>query len=453
MTPIKVLVAAICAATLPTFSLAQAQFQRGMIWEDNRYNSIPVYYGNSPALPASKSLRVYYPKVVIQPKSDFTDVAWAAIWNARTAAEAIACNQIDPLKIREMAFAPAYNYTIVRKQPDCYAPVSLIDILESMVRNGTPYFSEFREFCATEIPVEAVPLANTKKLSGYYKLFNPSDIANVKELSVKNAIAANGAVVVGMICPPSFQMAQDVWTPRETKPDQQYGGHTVCVVGYDNTKFGGAFEVINTWGKEWGKEGFTWIKYKDFADYVQYGFGLFQLGSSACSVPFEASVKFKMLNGEEMSAQIEGAAGQYKFARSYPSGTTFTIEMSSTIPGYIYSFGVDPSSTVFPLYPRLSTTLPISFTTLRAPDDMPAITLTDPPGKNSVYFIFSPFEIDISKALAKLKGRRVITPTDVQSALGSMSTEPVTWDEAALSFTGKLTGPVVMQVVLDQTRK
>lgn len=451
MTPWRIAVAIVLTATLNTF--AQSQFQRGMIWEDNRYNVLPVRYGAASAFPSSRSLRMFYPKVVIQPKTDFTDVAWAAAWNARTAAEAIACNQTDPIKIIDSAFAPAYNYAIVRKQPDCYAPVSLIDMLESMVRNGTPYFSEFREFCAPEIPVEAVPLANSKKLSGFYKLFNTSDAMNIKVQSVKSAIVSNNAVVVGMICPPSFQMAQDFWTPRESKPDQQYGGHALCVVGYDDTKFGGAFEVINTWGKTWGREGFTWIRYKDFADYAQYGFGLFQVGSSACNVKFEGSAIFKLLSGEEMHAEVDGAQGQYRFTNTYPSGTTFTIEMSSTTAGYVYSFGVEPGGSLFPLFPRLATTLPITFTPLRAPDDMPAITLTDPPGKNSVYFVFSPFEIDIAKTLGKLKGRRVITPTDVQTAIGSMPSEPVQWDEAALKFSGNLTGPVVMQVVLEQTRK
>ena len=424
-----------------------------MTWEDNRYNSLPVRYGNSGAIPPAKSLKGFYPKVVIQPKADFTGVAWAAIWNARTAAEAIACNQTDPLKIRELAFAPAYNYGLVRKTPDCKEPISMIDLLESLVKNGTPYFSEFREFCPSEVPADLYPLARTKKLSGYFKLFNTADDMNTKVRSVKSALVSNSAVIAGMVCPPSFQLAQDFWQPREAQADPLYGGHAICVVGYDDTKFGGAFEVLNTWGKEWGTQGFTWIRYKDFADYVPYSFALFQVGSASCNIPFEGSVSFRLISGDEMRAQVDGAAGQYKFGKTYPSGTTFTIQMSSNMPAYVYGFGIDPGNSFFPLFPRLPATVPITFSALRAPDDMPALTLTDPAGKNSIYFIFSPSELDLAKCMGNLKGRKVVTPTDVQSALPGNVAQPVKWNERGLGFTGNLTGPVVIQVVLDQTKK
>lgn len=385
---------------------------------------------------------------------EYTDVAWAAVWNARTAAEAIACNEASPVKIRQMAFAPAYNYAVARKRADCYEPVSMIDVLESMVRNGTPYFSEFEEFCVTEIPVEVVPLATKKKLSGYFKLFNTSDAMDLKVKSIKSALAANNAVLAGIICPPSFNTARDLWTPREAQPDQQSGGHAICVVGYDDNKYGGAFEVINTWGKDWGTSGFTWIRYKDFADYAQYGFGLFQVGSAACNIPFEASVVFKTLKGEEMRAQLAGAEGQYKFWTSYPTGTTFTVQMSSTLPGYVYSFGIDPTNDLFPLFPRLATTTPVTFTPLRAPDDMPAITLTDPAGKNSVFFVFSPYELDLAKILRQLKNKRGLVPADVQSVLSTTATtNKVMWSDKGLGFSGSLASPVVMQVLLEQTKK
>lgn len=352
-----------------------------------------------------------------------------------------------------MAFSPSYNYGLLRKDPDCYQPVSLIDFLESMKKSGTPHFAEFNDFCPSEIPRDLYPVARNKKLSGFYKLFNTNDQMNTKVMSVKNALIANNAVVVGMICPPSFQLAKDFWQPHEFKPDaQEHGGHAVCVVGYDDTKFGGAFEILNTWGKEWGTQGFTWIRYKDFADYVPYGFGLFQVANNWCEVPFEGNVSFKMLSGEEMGASMFAAGGQYKFWNTYPSGTTFTIQVGSNIPAYVYSFGVDPGNDFFTLFPRDESTIPITFSPVRAPDDMPALKLTDPPGKNNVYFIFSPYEIDLKNCLGKLKGRRSITPADILTAIDAPE-QTVTWNEKGLGFKADLKGPVVMKVLLEQTRK
>jgi hypothetical protein len=435
-----------------SFASAQDEFQRGIIWEDNRYNALPAEYGAQATLPPAKSLRSFYPRVVIQPKSDNTGVSWATIWNARTAAEAIACNITDPAKIKDIAFSPAYNYGLVKKNADCQEAISLIDLLESLVKNGSPYFSEFPEFCPTAVPGDIYPLARSKKLSGYFKLFNTTDEMNVKVKSVKNALLSSNAVVGGMICPPSFHFAQEFWQPREPQADPSHGGHAVCIVGYDDTKFGGAFEVVNTWGKSWGVQGYSWIRYKDFADYFLYAFGLFQVGSASCNVPFEAGVVFNQISGEEMRVQVEGAEGQYKFWRSYPTGTTFTIQMNSNVPAYVYCFGMDPANQFFPLFPRLSSTVPISFSPLRAPDDLPAITLTDPPGKNNIYFIFSPSQIDLNACISKLTGRKVVTPNDVRAALSS-NAEAVKWNTREPGFSGSLKGPVVMQVFLEQTRK
>ena len=42
----------------------------------------------------------------------------------------------------------------------------------------------------------------------------------------------------------------------------------MCVIGYDDTKFGGSFEVMNSYGSSFGDEGFVWISYKDFSSTV-----------------------------------------------------------------------------------------------------------------------------------------------------------------------------------------
>lgn len=90
----------------PAASYAQHQFSRGLLWEDNRYNGLPVRYSSLPNLPPSRSLRAFFPKVIVQPRQDLSGVAWSTVWNARTAAEAVACNQINPAKVLEMAFSP-----------------------------------------------------------------------------------------------------------------------------------------------------------------------------------------------------------------------------------------------------------------------------------------------------------------------------------------------------------
>jgi len=42
------------------------------------------------------------------------------------------------------------------------------------------------------------------------------------------------------------------------------GSHAMLVVGYDDTKK--AFKAVNSWGKNWGNNGFVWIDYKAFQE-------------------------------------------------------------------------------------------------------------------------------------------------------------------------------------------
>ena len=47
------------------------------------------------------------------------------------------------------------------------------------------------------------------------------------------------------------------------------------MVGYDDYKFGGAFRVVNSWGQDYGDNGYLWITYSDFiknvkAAYIMY---------------------------------------------------------------------------------------------------------------------------------------------------------------------------------------
>jgi C1A family cysteine protease len=51
--------------------------------------------------------------------------------------------------------------------------------------------------------------------------------------------------------------------------DPVVGGHCIAIVGYDDAK--GAWLLRNSWGKEWGVQGYCWIKYGDSAvDEIMY---------------------------------------------------------------------------------------------------------------------------------------------------------------------------------------
>jgi C1A family cysteine protease len=69
--------------------------------------------------------------------------------------------------------------------------------------------------------------------------------------------------------------------PRNPSPEENYLrydstmspniGHAILCVGYNDAKFGsGAFKFVNSWGDDWGENGFSWIRYGDFGKMVYY---------------------------------------------------------------------------------------------------------------------------------------------------------------------------------------
>ena len=143
-----------------------------------------------------------------------------------------------------------------------------------------------------------------------------------------------------------------------------FGGHAQCVVGYDDAKYGGAFLIMNSWGPQWGNNGFAWVRYKHFQYFVREAYGLepMQATGAAANKPFECEVGLVQVtyNGKKT---VPGdyiplkKASENVFETTTPvkPGTRFKMEIRNESECYIYVFGkeTDGSSyTLFP-YPRI----------------------------------------------------------------------------------------------------
>jgi hypothetical protein len=107
----------------------------------------------------------------------------------------------------------------------------------------------------------------------------PDEIFRIKDTdNIKLAISKGLPVVIGMNVPPSFEVAigKKIWRPLPSETRMSGYGHAVVVVGYDNNKHGGAFEVLNSWGEAWGDSGYIWIKYSDFKKFFLGGYALYK---------------------------------------------------------------------------------------------------------------------------------------------------------------------------------
>ena len=101
----------------------------------------------------------------------------------------------------------------------------------------------------------------------YYKTRTGDWAVDVDVNAIKLAIANNNPVITGMRVKDDFGDLNKGNQPyAATQGDS--GGHAVTVIGYNDSKYGGAFRVLNSYGYDWGDDGYFWITYKEFRDIV-----------------------------------------------------------------------------------------------------------------------------------------------------------------------------------------
>jgi len=89
----------------------------------------------------------------------------------------------------------------------------------------------------------------------------------INNLTELKAALINGPVPIGIPCfYEIFFVGNDGLVPYPEKPDEVFGGHAICAVGYDNrTKL---IKFKNSWGKDWGKNGYGFLPYKYIVDFL-----------------------------------------------------------------------------------------------------------------------------------------------------------------------------------------
>ncbi|BAP57948.1 cysteine protease [Thioploca ingrica] len=357
---------------------AEKQHSTGLIFNDTVYNQIPLQAtltrGLYDHLPAQASLKKYSPL----PKSQGeyrTCVGWATAYAARTILEAQQNGWTEKSIITQNAFAPGFIYNLIKADDDfaCSRGSSISDALDIMVQQGVPKYSYFNKSCPETIPTRVYTQASPFRIKGYHRIFKLTDPNNLKIKTVKKSLAEGKPVVIGMNIPDSFdEPDEELWQPSES-PKENYSGHAMTVIGYDDNRYGGAVELQNSWGIDWGNEGYIWIKYQDFAQFTPYAFELIGQFKKPSSNTPDLSGKLRLVlaaSGEMPAALVRQT---YKIQRLYPSGTRFRLYISNQEPAYVYAFGYDPSTgkttPIFPYQPGISPALIYQNNEVAYPDE------------------------------------------------------------------------------------
>lgn len=253
----------------------------GLILEDKSYKKIPqvskAFSGTIRQIPQKVSLKEYCPEIISQGEIG-SCVGWATGYGAFTIMKAKAEGWTDVEEITKNAYSAMYIYNQT-KIGDCYEGSLFTSALNFLKREGDCLSKEFdnpREDCSRN-PGEEIKKSvekNTYEVKDFFTLFKPKEAPQIKINQAKTSLSEGKPVVIGMMIKENFKELnkdEEYWKPTKGNTGDA-GGHAMVVVGYNDMK--GAFEVMNTWGTEWGNNGYCWVKYEDFGKYCVYGYQL-----------------------------------------------------------------------------------------------------------------------------------------------------------------------------------
>ncbi len=105
-------------------------------------------------------------------------------------------------------------------------------------------------------------VARWARIGSYFR------VNNLKELKIA---LLDGPVVIGIPCfEEIFTVTRKGLIKYPENPNRIYGGHALCVVGYDDAhpKLGSVVEIKNSWGERWGRHGYGFLPYEYINDFL-----------------------------------------------------------------------------------------------------------------------------------------------------------------------------------------
>ncbi|MCH2046254.1 MAG: DUF4384 domain-containing protein [Saprospiraceae bacterium] len=392
-----------------------------------------------------------------------TCAAWATGFCARTILEAKRYGWTDKTKIDANIFSYGFIYRVSSSNTNCWGAYT-----STCVRNmrdvGVPKLDDYSIHCPqSAIPNSAYEAASKYKIKGYIKLWRDLEKSERKARveAVKKSLAEGNPVVIAMVCPNSFQNPPSpLWQPAkegDDNPTHAHGRHAMCVVSYDDDKYGGAFEIQNSWGSGWGDGGYIWIGYEDFVDYVYQAMEVYHYDAPKDQeIELAGSLKLQLDNGQEMKANLQGNK-TYRMDRAYRSGTRFRLYISNNEPAYVYAIGSDLTQKTYKVFPHergMSAALTYSRNDVAIPSEDKHVRMDGTVGTDYLCVLYSKEPLNLEEIQRNIENQssRYSFREKVEKVLGSklMANNDVTYGRnGKISFNAKAKGKSVVALIVE----
>lgn len=431
----------ICCFVL-TNSLAQ-QYKFGLIFNDNSYTNLQkkpklLKKGN---LPSAVSYEAYAPSIGSQGALG-TCVGFASGYYFRTMLDAIQKQISQKASIDKLIYSPSFLYNNIAAAPEkttCDGAL-IEDALKFLHDKGCVSIKQFA-YPNCGVNTNLTPQA-TSKISSYSTIFDIEESETEKVRKAKEALSEGYPIIIGLMMTNSFRNINQVWDPSYSEAN--LGGHALCVIGYDDNKFGGAFRIINSWGEEWGDNGLCWVKYKDFGHYTKYAFQGFPIANPSPptnEVTLSGTVKLQLLDKSPVNVfpkpiakggdvsnddDVPDQMIAYNLKEAQYSGTRFKFLVSINKQGYVYALGSDLSnrtSKFFPVSDKINPAFGAN-TEIMLPAEDKSVKLDNVVGTDYWLFLFSEKPIDIDSYKQKIDNAQGPFAQRVMTAFGNELTDP-----------------------------
>lgn len=406
------------------------QFGTGLVFDDDAYAEIPskpknVSFFDDLADVTRASLKQFVPTVKSQDQYG-TCTGWATAYYARTIVEAKQLGITNQEEINDIAFSPLFTYLNVAKNKiNCQEGSSIDLALYSLKTDGSPYYKDYGVLCDDSIPEEITKIAKSNLIENFSRIITGKESSLERIENVKRALHNGNPVVIGFTVEKALQITKNLYIPDGQNTG---GGHAMCVIGFDDEKYGGAFEIVNSWGTGWGNNGYFWIKYDDFVALTKYALeiipkpkpiedkyltlaGELRLELKG-GIPMEvakADTKFKntVLGFQDVVKEEDAkTVGDYRTKNAYPKETKYRIYAKVDQPSYMYVFYADSAGENGIIFPHEKENVSAYFNTIDAELVMPGekylFRLNSDVASDYTIVVFSLEELDTSSIVSKM---------------------------------------------------
>ena len=444
---------------------AQNKHATGLLFDSISYNKIETI---SRALKFNEQNQSYYSLKQYCPSPGNqnplgTCTGWATGYAAMTIAYSIQNNITDKELITKNAKSAMYLFKkqILLENPNCEKGAYIENILETGKLFGDCDFEDFNTVDCNVPPKSNLDeKAKQCKIQEYYTLFNSLSFNNTNQKlsAIINCISSKKPIIVSLNLYESFDglKIDGIYSPKTS--EKKTGRHAVCIVGYDNVSK--QFELINSWGENWGNKGFFKMSYVDF---IRDCNGAYQF-SLVKNINTNTILKgsFQLLNftkidnntgWPEFSIAPTNSIkkGVYTLFRDVKKDEFFRLKAKNlTADSYVYVLTLKPNrkaEILFPLnYSKNNTNEPVdiplvtsSLMTIELPYDLNNGYTTDQKGEDYMCILFSKNRIsNLDTLIKKLENANDIEAW-LDNSFGSdlISAEYIDYVNGEMSFSTK----------------